>query len=192
MSVGEGEFLGGLLCNALWEHFSEEDPEGRPLVSMDGIWARVNGHVVCYETEEPMVTEEGTIYRGTVRAKLNGAEDITLHIEWDPVTEDTEEGLKGRVTGYSKDDEEVSFFMKKGLEQFETGDTVEFIFDFYDEEGNLIKTEPYGSKLRIITDDTLTVEDEPFEAGTTFKYFGVLTDIFQRDLITEEIVEEVQ
>ena len=174
------------------EHFNDKDAEGHPVVSMDGTWARVNGHLVCYETEEPLVTEEGTIYRGTVKARLNGTENITLHIEWDPVKKDSDEVTTGRVTGYSKDDEEGAFFMKKGLEQFETGDTIEFLFDYYDEEGNLIKNGTFGNKLRVITDDRLTVNDEPFEAGTELQYFGVLTDVYQRELITEEIREQVQ
>ena len=174
------------------EHFVDTDEEGHPLVSMDGIWAMVNGHVVCYETEEPLVTEEGTVYRGKVRARLNGTDDIILHIEWDPTTEDSEEEVAGRVKGYSLVEEKNSFFMKKGLEQFETGDTIEFLFDFYDEEGNMIKTEPYGDKLRVITDEGLTVKDELFPAGTEVQYFGVLTDVYQRDLMTEEIREQVQ
>ncbi len=183
------------------EHFSEEDAEGHPLVSMDGIWARVNGHVVCYEADEPLVTEEGTIFRGTVNAKLNGTDDIVLHIEWDPVTDETAEAvaeaaltgeeITGRVVGYSFADEEESFFLKKGLEQFETGDTLEFIFDFYDEEGNLIKTGTYGDKLHVITDERLTVKDELFESGTEIQYFGILTDVYQRELMTEEIREQV-
>ena len=174
------------------EHFSEDDGDGHPLVSMDGVWARVNGHVVCYEAEEPMVTDEGVSYRGTVKAKLNGTENITLHIEWDPVAEDSEEEVTGRVVGYSLDDEKTSFFMKKGLEQFETGDTIEFVFDFYDESGNLIKTGTYGNKLHIITEEGLTVKDELFESGSIFSYFGVLTDVYQRELMTEEIREQLQ
>lgn len=174
------------------EHFTDTDPEGHPLISMDGIWVHVNGHVVCYETQEPLVTEEGTIYRGTVRAKLNGTENITMHIEWDPVTEDYEGELAGYVTGYSKDDEEDTFFMKKGLEQFKTGDTIEFVFDFYDEDGNLMTTKTYGDKLHVITDEHMIVNDALFEAGTQVQYFGVLTDVYQRDLLTEEIREEVQ
>ena len=82
--------------------------------------------------------------------------------------------------------------MKKGLEQFETGDNIEFLFDFYDEEGNLIKTGTYGNKLRVITDDMLTVSDELLPSGTEVQYFGVLTDIYQRELMTEEIREQVQ
>lgn len=174
------------------EHFSNEDENGHPLVSMDGIWVKVSGNVVCYETSDPIVTEEGTVYRGTVRARLNGEENITMHIEWDPVTEDNEDELTGHVTGYSLDDEKESFFMKKGLEQFETGDTIEFMFDFYDEEGKLIKTGTYGNKMHVITDEAMTVLDEAFESGSEFHYFGVLTDVFQRELMTEEIREQVK
>jgi hypothetical protein len=174
------------------EHFYDNDEEGHPYVSMDGIWAHVNGHVVCYEAEEPLVTEDGAVYRGTVRARLNGTENITIHIEWDPVSDESTEDPVGWVTGYSRDDEKVSFFMKKGLEQFETGDTIEFLFDFYDEEGNLLKTDTYGDKMHVITEDQIMISDEEFESGTIVSYFGILTDIYQRDLMTEEIREQVQ
>lgn len=174
------------------EHFSDQDEEGHPLVSMDGIWVKMSGNPVCYESGDTLVTDDGTIYRGTVRAKLNGKENITIHIEWDPVTEDSEDELTGYVKGYSLDNEKESFFMKKGLEQFETGDTVEFIFDFYDEEGKLIKTGTYGNKMHVITDEVITVHDEMFESGSVFHYFGVLTDVFQRELMTEEIIEQVK
>ena len=177
------------------EHFAEQDDEGHPLVSMDGIWTHINGHVVCYETGEPIVTEAGTVYRGTVRALLNGEEEITIHVEYDPIPddEDFDGEVTGHVTGYSVDDEEGGFFfMKKGLEQFETGDSIEFIFDFYDEEGNVFQTGPYGEPLTVITGEKLTAKDEMFGSGTEFRYFGVLTDVFRRDLMTEEIREQVR
>lgn len=174
------------------EHFADEDGNGHPLVSMDGIWVHINGHVVCYEAEDPITTDEGIVYRGTVKAKLNGKEKITMHIEWDPVSEETDNDFTGHVTGYSKDDDKQYFFMRKGLEQFETGDTVEFIFDFYDEAGKLIKTDTYGDKMHVITEDEITVMDEMFKPGTVISYFGILTDVYQRELITEEIREQVK
>ncbi len=174
------------------EHFADEDGNGHPLVSMDGIWVHINGHVVCYEAEDPITTDEGIVYRGTVKAKLNGKEKITMHIEWDPVSEETDNDFTGHVTGYSNDDDKQYFFMRKGLEQFETGDTVEFIFDFYDEAGKLIKTDTYGDKMHVITEDEITVMDEMFKPGTVISYFGILTDVYQRELITEEIREQVQ
>ena len=174
------------------EHFADDDGNGHPLVSMDGIWAHINGQVVCYEAEDPIVTDEGIVYRGTVKAKLNGTENITMHIEWDPVSEETDSEFTGYVTGYSRDDDKHAFFMRKGLEQFVTGDTVEFVFDFYDEQGKLIKTGTYGDKMHVITEDQITVRDEMFKSGTVVSYFGILTDVYQRELITEEIREQVQ
>ena len=174
------------------EHFADDDGNGHPLVSMDGIWVHINGYVVCYEAEDPIITDEGIVYRGTVKAKLNGKENITIHIEWDPVSEDADDSFTGYVTGYSRDDDKRYFFMRKGLEQFATGDTVEFVFDFYDEEGNLIKTDTYGDKMHVITEDEITVRDEMFKPGTVVSYYGILTDVYQRELITEEIREQVQ
>ena len=174
------------------EHFADDDGNGHPLVSMDGIWAHINGQVVCYEAEDPIMTDEGIVYRGTVKAKLNGTENITMHIEWDPVSEETDSDFTGYVTGYSRDDDKHAFFMRKGLEQFVTADTVEFVFDFYDEQGKLIKTGTYGDKMHVITEDQITVRDEMFKSGTVVSYFGILTDVYQRELITEEIREQVQ
>lgn len=174
------------------EHFADEDETGRPLVSMDGVWAHINGQVVCYEAEDPLITEDGTVYRGTVRGRLNGEENIILHVEWNPVTEETDDFGTGYITGYTRENEKQSFFLKKGLEQFETGDTVEFLYDFYDEEGNLIRTDTYGSKLHVITDEHMLINDAILEEGSVVQYFGVLKDVYQRDLITEEIREQVQ
>lgn len=174
------------------EHFYDDDGNGHPLVSMDGVWSHINGQVICYDAEEPILTDEGLVYRGTTRAKLNGTEDITLHLEWDPVLEEPESGYTGRVTGYSRDDDKRLFFMKKGLEQFVTGDMIEFVFDFYDEEGKLIKTDIYGDPVLVITEEQMNVRDEPFGSGTIVSYFGVLTDVYQRELVTEEIREQVQ
>ena len=44
----------------------------------------------------------------------------------------------------------------------------------------------------IITEEGLTVKDELFESGSIFSYFGVLTDVYQRELMTEEIREQLQ
>ena len=38
----------------------------------------------------------------------------------------------------------------------------------------------------------LTVSDELLPSGTEVQYFGVLTDVYQRELMTEEIREQVQ
>ena len=54
----------------------------------------------------------------------------------------------------------------------------------YDEEGKLVATEPYGGSLRVTKQESLTVEDQPLEPGA-IEFFGVLTDVYQRLLMTE-------
>ena len=173
-------------------HYDAGKYEGHPLIAADDRWVAISGQMVSYETGEPVEGEEGTIYKGTVKAKLNGKEDITIHIEWDPVKGDTAEAPEGHVTGYSRDNEKQPFFMKKGLEQFRTGDKIEFLFDIYDEEGKLKDTKVYGSPVHVVTDQILSVKDVPFEDGTELEYYGILTDVYQRELMTEAIREKVE
>ena len=66
------------------------------------------------------------------------------------------------------------------------------MFDIYDEEGKLTGTEAYGKPLTVVSDERLTVKEEPLEEGTVLEYYGILTDVYQRELMTEEIREEVQ
>ena len=63
---------------------------------------------------------------------------------------------------------------------------------YYDEMGSLIRTAPYGDRLIIISDNYLSVKDERLPAGTEIRYFGVLTDVYQRELVTEEIWTTVE
>ena len=112
-------------------------------------------------------------------------------MEWDPVKDGSGEAAKGRVTGYSRDKEKESFFMKKGLEQFNTGDRIELMFDVYDENGKLKDTVSYGKTVTVLSDGRLTVSDEPLREGTELEYYGVLTDVYQRELMTEAIREKV-
>lgn len=176
------------------EHFAKKSADGRPLVYMNGRWVTIGGKLVCYENTSAQETEEGLVYKGKVRARLNGLENITLHIEWDPVKpgEEDDGGLTGHVSGYEKDSEELEFFMKKGLEHLNTGDTIEFIFDYYDEEGERVKTAPYGGTVRIVSENTLSVKDQEFEPGTELKCYGILTDIYQRELMTEVINKTIE
>lgn len=172
---GRMRFLG-------YEHFGDEDENGHPMFDMNDTWIHVNDHLVYYDSKTPRETDDGTVFTGDTRAKLNGKDDIIVHIEWDPVKEG-EEAVAGHVTGYDFADDDKSF-MRKGTQQFRPGDKIEFIFDYYDEEGKLVATEPYGGSLRVTKQESLTVEDQPFEPGA-IEFLGVLTDVYQRQLMTE-------
>ena len=172
---GRMRFLG-------YEHFGDEDENGHPMFDMNDTWIHVNDHLVYYDSKTPRETDDGTVFTGDTRAKLNGKDDIIVHIEWDPVKEG-EEAVAGHVTGYDFADDDKSF-MRKGTQQFRPGDKIEFIFDYYDEEGKLVATEPYGGSLRVTKQESLTVEDQPLEPGA-IEFLGVLTDVYQRQLMTE-------
>ena len=167
-----------------YDHTGDLDKDGHPMVDMDDRWVHINGQLVCYEDSGAMETEEGIIYTGDVKARLNGSENIVIHVEWD-ASGSEDDAVTGRVTGYDFEDDTFSF-MEKGSEKFNTGDKIEFLFDYYDEEGNLVSTEPYGKSIRVTTMDRLKVEDAPLE-DCDIQFYGVLTDAYQRNLITEEI-----
>ncbi|MBR7088237.1 MAG: hypothetical protein IKI38_02680 [Mogibacterium sp.] len=164
------------------QHIGDSDEDGHPLVDMDDTWVHINGHLVCYESEPVRETDEGTVFSGDTMARLNGKDDIIIHIEWGPVADD-EDALTGRILGYDFADDD-SAFMQKGMEQFKTGDSIEFLFDYYDEEGSLIKTEPFGGSLIVSKKESLKAEDQLLPEGD-IQFHGILTDVYQRELITE-------
>ncbi len=66
------------------------------------------------------------------------------------------------------------------------GDRVEFLFDYYDEEGNMVKTETYGGALLVAEQERIVVEDKVL--GTCdVEFYGVITDVYQRNMSTEKI-----
>ena len=81
--------------------------------------------------------------------------------------------------------------MERGFGELQTGDKVEFLFDYYDAEGNFVKTEPYGRAITVTSQDKLVSRDEPLEVGE-YEFFGVLTDIYQRDMETEVLTATIE
>ena len=133
-----------------------------------------------------MINIESLTFRYEDREE-SALDDITLNIEWDPVPKGSDEVPKGKVTGYTLNDSDLLFFMQRGQRQLETGDTIEFLFDFYSKDGELLRTEPYGDKMQIVTEDIISVEDKPFGADDVVEYYGILTDVYQREFMTEVI-----
>ena len=165
-----------------YDHIGDNDADGHPMVDVDDMWIHINGHLVYYDAQVPRETEEGIVFSGDTRARLNGEDEIILHIEWDPVKDD-DEAVTGHITGYDFAGDDL-YFMKKGSQTLKPGDSLEFLFDFYDEEGKLTGTETYGSKLRVIKPENLKAEDEPLP-DCDIQFFGILTDVYQRELMTE-------
>lgn len=197
----------GLLRYLGRDNIGGEDEDGHPMVAMDGTWVHVGGKVCAYEPGEVRETENGVVFTGTTMALLNGETTIRLFIEWDAVADGAEGAATGRIMGYTTIDEESALtvfdglvntsensflglfteeFMSKGKNQLEPGDRVEFLFDYYDEEGNLSKTEPYGGTLRVSSQERIKVTDRQLPSGEVV-FGGVLTDVYQRVMTTEKI-----
>ena len=165
------------------------DENDRPLLSTDGYWIHINNQLIAYEMGDVITDDSGTIYKGTTRAMLNDEQEIILDIEWDPIAYDSDQNVIGRVTGYNFADND-DFFMEKGKQELKPGETITFIFDYYDEAGNLIKSEPYGRKIIVTTMADLKVEDRPL--GTCdLKYGLIMTDAYQRIFATELVESHI-
>lgn len=165
------------------------DEEDHPMVSSDGTWIFIGNQLVCYEEEPAVTSEAGVIYKGTVKAMLNGDTKVILSIEWDPITEETGDEIEGHVTGYRLADEEASF-MSKGMQEIKPGESLQFLFDYYDEDGKLIKTDVYGQVIRVTTMDTLKVEDNPL-GECDLRYGITLTDVYQRTFVTDMVESHI-
>ncbi len=170
------------------DYTGKADENGHPMISTDGKWVTLGGQPIYYEPGNVRETEEGVIYTGISKAMLNGQTEIILHIEWNPVQENGEEHLKGNVVGYDKVSNEIAF-AEKGMMEFKTGDTLDFLFDFYNEEGKLTETRTSGSRYRVIAPDKMNVSDESL-GSCVLKHGILLTDAYQRKF-QSELVETV-
>ena len=172
------------------DHIGALDENGRPMVALENSWPHIGGALISYNAGQPRETEKGTVFSGTTRALLNGKKEIVLFIECDPVKDDSEQPAEAHIIGYQQVDDPFAF-MEKGLQTLEAGDTLQFLFDFYDDEGKLVKTETYGKTVRVLRDKGVSVADEPF-GECDLQFGGMLTDIYQRVFLTETLETHVE
>ncbi|MDO5455697.1 MAG: clostripain-related cysteine peptidase, partial [Eubacteriales bacterium] len=165
------------------DHIGALDEEGNPLIAMDNTWPHVEGTLISYNADMARETEDGTVFSGMTRALLNGKYEIRIFMETDPVKEDSGEASSAHIIGYELENNPLAFF-QKGMLTFEAGDTLEFLFDYYDNEGKYVKTEPYGKKVTVLNDKPLTVQDLPLPS-CDIQFGGMLTDVYQRVFTTE-------
>lgn len=154
------------------------DENGHPMVTTDGTWISLDGQPIFYEPSGSRDADGTTIFTGITKARLNNQTDIILYIEWDPMTENSDGPEKGTIIGYDPVDED-SAFMQKGMKELEPGETLDFLFDFYDEEGKLIETRTSGKTYRVVKPESIIVQDAPLKS-CTLKHGVLLTDAYQR------------
>ena len=165
------------------DHIGSLDENENPLVAVDGTWPHIGGALICYNAEPVRETDEGTVFSGTTKALLNGKNEIELRIECDPVNTEEGQPAEGHITGYELTDD-LFAFSARGMRNLEAGDTLEFLFDFYDDEGELIKTDTWGKKVYVTSDRRIAVTDDPL-GECDIQFGGMLTDVYQRTFLTE-------
>lgn len=162
----------------------EKDKDGNLLLKTDGKWFQINNVVIPYTEEEQAETDDGTIYKARVKALLNDTDRITLSIEWDPVKEGDTELKNGRITGYVQDDNLLGF-MEKGEKTLQSGDKLQFVFDIYNEKGELKNTKASGPAIRVRSQGRLKVEKKATDGDLRYRLQAI--DSFQRAFQSELI-----
>ena len=170
------------------DYVGETDASGHPMITTDGTWVFLDNYPIYYEAAKVRESDKGTVYTGISKAKLNGTDEVILYIEWEPAAEGTSPA-KGRITGYDLAENDNAF-MEKGTQTFQPGDTLEFLFDYYDLEGNIIETKTDGRTYRVITSDNIPVVDQKL-SQCTLMHGIILTDAYQRQFQTEMVETDI-
>ena len=149
--------------------------DGDLRMSYDGLWLGLNDHIVSYYVLSEEDYDDGTyVIEGYVPAILNG-EQVNILIEF------SSENPDGIVLGAQVVYEEG--VEAKGLTPIEEGDTIDFLCDYYDYNGNYDATYPLGETMTVVDaypeDDTQTLEVGNIEiVNNRLLYSYRLSDIY--------------
>ncbi|MFI3312670.1 MAG: clostripain-related cysteine peptidase [Eubacteriales bacterium] len=158
----------------------EFDDDGDLLVAFDYTWVTLDGHTVPFYFEyEFYENDDNWFTYGTVPAILNGSDYVELLIYWDS------DEPEGYVTGYRKFSA-AGDPVGKGSFLLEKGDTLDWLFDFYDydlyytDSGYYGSTYTYGGREIEVSYDDVGDPD-------ALAYF-VLTDIYNHSYTSEAVI----
>lgn len=165
------------------------DENGHLMITTDGTWISIDGHPVFYEPTGLRTDKNGDVYTGYTKAVLNGKTEVILYIEWAP-SDDENAPSEGYIIGYDEADNENAF-MEKGHNDLEAGETLDFLFDYYDEEGNSLGSKTAFATYRVSDPGNVRVTDGPL-GKCTLHHGVVLTDVYQRKFQSAMVVTEIE
>jgi hypothetical protein len=167
------------------DQYYEQDDAGNLLLNYgaDNTWVAIDGQIVCYYAEETIQTETSNIFIGYVPAILNGTTNIEIMLEWDGEDSD------GYIAGYRLTDSNSTIggegTLGKGYKQFNAGDTIDFICDYYTYDGEFDSSYYFGEPITI--GDTLpAVTYEDVGDGNVLECY-MLVDVYQNQSWTETV-----
>ena len=152
------------------------DEDGKLLPDLDYTWLTIDGQVVAYYHETTVENGEDYTITGRVPALLNGTR-VNLILVFD---QDHEEGyIAGARYDYHEGETEA---VAKAVDELQEGDTLDFICDYYDYEGNYQDTYPLGEQLTY--HDGMRIVNGRLD-GQKARITYVFTDIYGNEYWTE-------
>lgn len=158
----------------------EFDRDGDLLIEFDYTWVALDGNIVPFYAEKEEENSDGSWYTyGMVPAMLNGEEYIEIIVYWDS------DNPEGYVAGYRKSSETTSP-MGKGLFELESGDVLQWVFDYYDYDVNYQDSYIMGDSYTVGNSD-IKVSYDYVGDQDALVYFS-LTDIYNNIYNSEAII----
>jgi hypothetical protein len=167
------------------DQYWETDEAGNLLLNYgaDNTWYAIDGQIVCYYALETIFTETDVVFVGCVPAVLNGTTDIDIIIQRDG------ENGEDYIAGYRLINSNSLFgeggTLGKGYKQFEPGDTVDFVCDFYTYDGEYDDSYYIGETLTI--GDTVPVVTYEDVGDNNVLQCYMLIDVYQNYSWTEYV-----
>ncbi len=167
------------------DQYFETDDYGNLLLNFgrDYTWVAIDGQVVCYYAEAIVETQNDKIYRGYVPAVLNNNDYIEIILEWSDAT--GESYIAGYRLAESNSTIGGAGTVGKGYMQFETGDMVDYVCDFYTYDGEYDDVYYYGDTLYIGSTLPAVTYEDVGDYNTLECY--MIVDIYQNYSWTEYV-----
>lgn len=167
------------------DQYYETDEAGNLILNYgaDNSWIAIGGQLVCYYAEETIQSETDTTFIGYVPAVLNGTTDIDIILQWDG------EDAEGYIAGYRLYNSYTPFggegTVGKGYKQFDKGDTIDFICDYYTYDGSFDSSYYFGDTM-VIGDELPAVTYEDVGDSPVLQCYMII-DVYQNSSWTETV-----
>ncbi|MBQ9020898.1 MAG: hypothetical protein IJ113_02625 [Eggerthellaceae bacterium] len=149
-------------------------------------WVTINNQEVSFFANEPYEETNGEYsHSGVIPALLNGNTYIEIVVYWPPQSQQGEV-YTGYIQGYRMNENNY-FTYGRGLQQFNKGDVITPVFDYYDKQGNYVKTLP-GNSITINSAKDLEVTYGLSDHGTVH-FWGTMTTIYGDTIDTDVITQ---
>ena len=149
------------------------DENGNLLADTDNTWLSVNGQVVAYYHLDTVTEGNDTIVTGYIPALLNG-ERVELMVRMNNA--DSAGSILGANPDYGGETETVA----RGLTEINDGDTLDFLCDYYDYNGNFDDSYFLGEQMVVNGPLKLTNTDVGGNTMVMYRF----TDIYDQTYFT--------